>query len=271
MGRVESKVAIVTGAASGIGRACAERLASEGARVVIADINGAGAESVAAGIGADRAIGVEVDVSNEDQVRAMVDAAVSTFGGLHILHNNAAVTSAAHMDRDGDVVGMDVSILDATLAVSVRGVVLGCKHAVPRMIESGGGSIINTSSNSSLSGDFTLAAYTAAKGGINAVTRSVATAYGKQGIRCNAVSPGTIQTPSFASNVPAVMQEIMERNTLLPRLGLPSDVANLVLFLASDESSYITAQVIVIDGGLLSHFPWMSEMLQLGATTTNQA
>jgi NAD(P)-dependent dehydrogenase (short-subunit alcohol dehydrogenase family) len=271
MGRVEGKVAIVTGAASGIGRATAERLAEEGARVVVADINAAGAAAVAAAMGAGRAIGVEVDVSDEDQVRAMVDAAVSTFGGLHILHNNAAITSAAHMARDGDVTGMDVVVLDATLSVILRGAVLGCKHAVPRMIASGGGSIINTSSNSSLGGDLVLTAYTVAKGGINALTRSVATAYGKQGVRCNAISPGTIMTPSVVSNVPVQVQEIMERNTLVPRLGQPSDVANLVLFLASDESGYITGQVIVIDGGTLAHLPHMSEMLQLGATTTNQA
>jgi len=271
MGRVEGKVAIVTGAASGIGRATAERLASEGARVVVADVNGPGAKEVAAAIGDDRAIGVAVDVSDEDQVRAMVDAAVSTFGGLHILHNNAAITSAAHMARDGDVTGMDVSVLDATLSVILRGAVLGCKHAIPRMIESGGGSIINTSSNSSLGGNVVLTAYTAAKVGINSITRSVATQFGKQGIRCNAISPGTIMTPSVASNVPKAVQDIMERNNLVPRLGLASDVANLVLFLASDESAYITGQVIVIDGGTSAHHAHISEMLQLGATTTNQA
>jgi len=270
MGRVEGKVAIVTGAASGIGRASAEKLAAEGARVVVADINAAGAAAVASGIGDGRAIGVEVDVSNEEQVRAMVDAAVSTFGGLHILHNNAAITSASHMALDGDVVGMDVSVLDATLSVILRGAVLGCKHAIPRMIESGGGSIVNTSSNSSLRGDVVLTAYTVAKGGINALTRSVATMYGSQGIRCNAVSPGTILTPSVVSNVPEVVQQIMQRNALVPRLGQPTDVANLVAFLASDESGYITGQVIVIDGGTLTHHPHLSEMLQLGATTTNQ-
>jgi NAD(P)-dependent dehydrogenase (short-subunit alcohol dehydrogenase family) len=212
-----------------------------------------------------------VDVSDEAKVRAMVGAAVSTFGGLHILHNNAAITSAAHMERDGDVTGMDVPVLDATLAVILRGAVLGCKHAIPRMIESGGGSIVNTSSNSSLGGDVVLTAYTAAKGAINSITRSVATQFGKQGIRCNAISPGTIMTPSVASNVPQAVQDIMERNTLVPRLGLASDVANLVLFLASDESAYITGQVIVIDGGTMAHHAHIAEMLQLGATTTNQA
>jgi len=272
MGRVDGKVAIVTGSASGIGRATVERLAAEGAGVVVADLNRGGAEEVAAGIRerGGRAVAVTVDVSDEAQVRAMVKAAVDTYGALHILHNNAAITAADHMARDGDVVGMDIGVFEATVAVILKGALLGCKHAVPRMIEAGGGSIINMSSHSSLGGDLTLAAYSAAKGGVNSLTLSVATAYGKRGVRCNAISPSLIMTPSVAANVPDEIVRIMEKNTLVPRVGRPEDVANMVLFLASDESSFITGQVLRVDGGTLSHLPHLAHMMDLGATTTRQ-
>ncbi len=272
MGRVDQKIAIITGSASGIGRATAELFAAEGARVVVADINDKGAEEVAAGIRerGGQAVSVGVDVSDEAQVKAMVDAAVDTFGGLHVLHNNAAITSIEHQSRDGDVAGMDAAVFDKTVSVILRGAMLGCKHAVPRMIEAGGGSIVNTSSNSSLSGDLTLTAYSAAKGGINSLTLSVATAFGRHNIRCNAVSPGVIMTPSVADNVPDAIVGIMERNSLIPRVGRPEDVANLVLFLASDESAYITGQLIRVDGGALSHMPHLAQMMEMGATTTRQ-
>jgi NAD(P)-dependent dehydrogenase (short-subunit alcohol dehydrogenase family) len=272
MGRVDGKVAIVTGSASGIGRATVERLAGEGASVVVADVNRAGAEEVATGIrqGGGNAVGIGVDVSDERQVRAMIETALDAYGGLHVLHNNAAITAADHMARDGTIVGMDPAVFDATVAVILRGAMLGCKHAVPRMIEAGGGSIVNTSSHSALGGDLTLTAYSAAKGGINSLTRSVATQFGKQGVRCNAVSPSLIMTPSVAANVPPEVVSIMEKNTLVPRVGRPEDVANLVLFLASDESSFITGQVIRIDGGTLSHLPHVAHLVDLGATTTRQ-
>jgi NAD(P)-dependent dehydrogenase (short-subunit alcohol dehydrogenase family) len=244
-------VAIVTGSASGIGRATVERLAGEGASVVVADLNRAGAEEVATGIrqGGGNAVGIAVDVSDERQVRAMVETALDAYGGLHILHNNAAITSADHMARDGTVAGIDADVFDATVAVILRGALLGCKHALPRMIEAGGGSIINTSSHSALGGDLTLTAYSAAKGGINSLTRSVATQFGKQGVRCNAISPSLIMTPSVAANVPPEVVSIMEKNTLVPRVGRPEDVANLVLFLASDEASFITGTHLMVDAG----------------------
>lgn len=268
-GRVAGKVALVTGSASGIGRTTAETLAREGARVALVDLDVAGAARVAEGIRAHggEALALRADVSNESEIRAAIEGTVARFGGLHVLHNNAAITSPDHQRRDGSLLELDVEVWDATLAVDLRGAMLGCKHAVPRMIESGGGSIINTTSNSALAGDLSLNAYAAAKAGLNALTLSVATAFGKQGIRCNAVSPAHIASPSLARVVPEEVQRMLLAECLTPRLGTPQDVANLVLFLASDESAYITGQVLRCDGGALSHLPHVSKLRDSGRTT----
>lgn len=268
-GRVSGKVAIVTGSASGIGRVSAETLAREGARVVIADIDSEGAQAVADSIveQGGQAIAVPVDVGEERQVISMVAATMQAFGALHVLHNNAAITSPDHQRRDGNLLDLDVEVWDETLRVDLRGPMLGCKHAIPRMIESGGGSIINTTSNSALAGDLSLTAYAAAKGGLNTLTLSVATAFGKQGIRCNAVSPAHIESPSLASNVPAEVVEMLRSQCLTPDLGKPQDVANLVLFLASEESSFVTGQILRVDGGALSHLAHVAQLRDSGRTT----
>jgi NAD(P)-dependent dehydrogenase (short-subunit alcohol dehydrogenase family) len=268
-GRVQGKVAIVTGAASGIGRITAETLAREGARVVIADLDEAGGERVAAGIIEDggAAIAVRSDVGDESDVAKMVDSAVEHFGALDVLHNNAAITAPAHQSRDGNLLDLDVEVWDETLRIDLRGPMLGCKHAIPRMLESGGGSIINTSSNAALAGDLTLTAYAAAKGGLNSLTLSVATAFGKQGIRCNAVSPAHIASPSLATVVPPEVVDMLRDQCLTPDLGTPQDVANLVLFLASDESAFVTGQILRVDGGALSHLAHVAPLRAAGRTT----
>lgn len=268
-GRVEGKVALVTGSASGIGRTTVETLAREGARVVLVDLDLAGAQAVAEGIGAagGEALAVRADVSVEAEIRAAIDAAMDRFGALHVLHNNAAITSPDHQRRDGNLLDLDVEVWDKTLAVDLRGAMLGCKHAVPRMIASGGGSIINTTSNSALAGDLSLNAYAAAKAGLNALSLSVATAFGKDGIRCNAVSPAHIASPSLARVVSPEVQALLLAECLTPRLGTPQDVANLVLFLASDESAFITGQVLRVDGGALSHLAHVSKLRASGRTT----
>ncbi|HEV8295987.1 MAG TPA: glucose 1-dehydrogenase [Acidimicrobiales bacterium] len=268
-GRVDGKVAIVTGGGSGIGRATALTLAREGARVVIADLDAVRAGSVAAEIATagGEALGVKTDVSLDRDVAAMVAATVEAFGALHVLHNNAAITDPAHQARDANLLELDPDVWDRTMAVDLRGVMLGCKHAIPAMIASGGGSIINTSSNAALAGDLTLAAYAAAKGGVNTLTLSVATAFGKQGIRCNAVSPAHIASPSLAANVPADVVAMLEEQCLTPRLGTPQDVANVVLFLASDDASFVTGQIIRVDGGALSHLAHVAQLRARGRTT----
>ena len=185
----------------------------------------------------------------------MVQAAVDAFGGLDVLHNNAADSSPDQMERDTDFLSLEVEIWDRAMAVNARGPMLGCKHAVPAMIERGGGSIINTSSVSGLTGNLTHTAYGASKGALNALTLGVATLFGKRGIRCNAVAPGVIQTPALESNVPTEFLAAYEASNLLPRLGSTRDIAQAVVFLASDESAYITGQILRVDGGAMSHHP----------------
>ena len=264
-GKLAGRVAIVTGAASGIGRATALRLAREGAAVLVADLNGEGAASVAKEIEAagGRAAGFAVDVADEASVVAMIERAVKEFGGLDILHNNAAASDPVLMSRDGDITTLDLEVFDRTLAVNLRGPMLGCKHAIPRMLARGGGAIINTSSASGLVGDPVRTAYGASKAGLDSLTRYVATQYGKRGIRCNSIAPGVIATPALAANVSPEMIAIYERSHLTPRLGRPEDIAAAVAFLASDDAAFITGQTLQVDGGLLAHHPAFGEFLRL--------
>ena len=264
--RLEGKVGIVTGAASGIGRATALALAREGAGVVVADLNPEGAKEVAAAIEAEggRAIGHGCDVADEASIRGMIDAAVSSFGGLDILHNNAAASDFETMSRDTVVTDLEVEIWDRAFAVNARGPMLGCKHAIPRMLERGGGAIVNTSSASGLAGDLVRPAYGASKASVDALTKYVAAQYGKQGIRCNSIAPGVILTPSVENNLLPEHVELYVDSHLTPRLGRPEDIAAMVVFLASDEAEFVTGQVLSVDGGLLSHHPSLADLNRLG-------
>ena len=258
MGRLDGKIAIITGAASGIGEATARRVAAEGARTVVADLDAAGAKRVAGEIadaGGDTTA-VQVDLGDPESVRAMVRTAVASYGGLDILHNNAAATRLA-ATRDLPVSAADPGVWDETMRVNLRGAMVAIQAGVPHMIARGGGSVINTASGAGLTGDLRNPAYGASKAALVSLTRYVATEFGKQGIRCNAISPGFIVIPDKPGR--DAVAATMLRHHLTPRLGAPDDVAALVVFLASDESEFITGQNICVDGGLLAHQPFVAD------------
>jgi NAD(P)-dependent dehydrogenase (short-subunit alcohol dehydrogenase family) len=263
MGVLEGRVAIITGASMeesggvGIGGATAQLMAREGARVVAADVNGAGAQRLAESIqkSGGQALGLEVDVARESDIAAMVAAAVDRFGGVDILHNNAAAVNPEVLGKDGDLLSLDVAAWERTLAVNLTGAMLGCKYAIPHMLKRGRGAIVNTSSVAGFQGDLVRAAYGSSKGGLNSLTRYVASMYGKQGIRCNAVAPGLVLTAIGRKYFTEQALEMMLRHHLTPYLGEPEHVAQVVVFLASDAAAFITGETLRVDGGFTAHAP----------------
>lgn len=245
MKRLEGKVAIVTGAGSGIGEATARLMSHEGASVAVADVNRAEAERVASELPA--AVAIEVDVSNEESVARMVASAVQSFGRLDVLHNNATDSSLNAVDTD--ITTLDMSVFDRLVAVNLRGQFLGCKHAIPVMLAGGGGSIVNTASIDGFVGRGVRAAYGACKAGVVLLTKSVASQYGTRGIRCNAVAPGLTLTPGAVDNASEEYVALSLRNYPMPRLCVPEDVAKAVVFLASNDASYVNAETLMVDGG----------------------
>ncbi|MBP1684513.1 MAG: short-chain dehydrogenase/reductase [Deltaproteobacteria bacterium] len=261
-GQLEGKVAIITGAGGGIGRITALVLAREGACVTVAEINESlGQETVAQVTHAGgQSLFVRTDISQEADVRAMIAATVEKFGGLDILVNNAAAGSP----KDQDILSMDVEVWDYVMLVNTRGPMLGCKHAIPEMLKRGGGAIVNIASGSALTGQLGLPAYSAAKAATISLTRSVATLYGQQGIRCNAIAPGLIMHGRLAPVFPAEHLQIDAENVLTPYQGTPDDIAKAVVFLASDNARFINAHVLPVDGGLLAHTPTFAQARALG-------
>lgn len=261
-------ISLVTGAAGGIGSATVRTLVELGSTVVAADLPGTDFGAIKSLPHAERIDTREVDISSEESVQALLTSVRSSHGRLDVLDNNAGLTTKTAQDTD--VVNMDVALWDEIHAVNVRGTMLMCKHAVPLMIESGGGSIINISSDQGLSGDFMTAAYGTSKGGINSMTRFIASAYGKHGVRCNTVAPGLISSETMLATIPEPIQQIFIDACLIPRLGMPEDVAELVAFLASKRSSYITGQLLQVDGGILAHLPTMAPLNALFAQAATQ-
>ena len=249
-GRVEDKVAIVTGAASGIGRGTAEMLAREGARVVLTDVNVELGREAAKAIGGD-ALFVRHDVSSEDSWREVIDATLARFGRLDVLVNNAGIIIVA------DIESTTVEQWRKIMAVNAEGVFLGCKHAIPVMRQSGGGSIINISSAAGLVGTPPFAAYSASKGAVRILTKTVAAHCREKGdaIRCNSIHPGGIDTPLVRSITRAPQSNLRDVEDMRAPgnaigYGQPADIGHLVLYLASDESRFMTGAELAIDGGL---------------------
>ncbi|MEC1377443.1 SDR family NAD(P)-dependent oxidoreductase [Heyndrickxia oleronia] len=248
MGRVEGKIALVTGGASGIGLSAATLLTKEGAKVVIGDFNVEGATEAAERIihSGGEAIGIFLDASKEDSIKKAVDITVEKYGKIDVLYNNVGLTN---LQKDVDVVNMDLEEWDRLMNVNTKSVLLGSRYAIPHMIKAGGGSIINTASMAAFAGDATRSAYGASKAAVVNLTRYIAAQYGKNNIRCNSVAPGLILTPAAKNNMPEPVLSIFEKYNALPYHGEADDIGYTVLFLASDESKFITGQTIQVEGG----------------------
>lgn len=255
MPRLSGKVAIVTGGAGGIGAATARELAREGAAVAVVDIDQAKAGEVADSVRQEggQAIAVGGDLAEEDAAKSVVQATVAQFGRIDVLHNNAALTASSFLSRDTAVSEMTLDVWQRSLEVNLGSQLLMCKHAVPEMRRGTGGSIINMSSGAALSGDRTRLAYGVSKAGVHTLTMYVATSEGKQGIRANTIVPGLILTDAVRAHLPDEVLDGLGHATLTPYVGQPEDVAELVVFLASEQSRYITGQMIAIDGGMSAH------------------
>jgi NAD(P)-dependent dehydrogenase (short-subunit alcohol dehydrogenase family) len=252
--RLEGKVALITGGASGMGKVAATLFAAEGARVVLSDVQDDAGETTAAEIAASggEALYVHADVSRADDAEAMVRATTDRFGSLDILYNNAGIFASA----DDSVLTTSEDVWQRTMDINLKGVFLGCKYGIPAMLESGGGSIINVASFVAWMGAAApQIAYTASKGGVLSMTREIAVEFARKGVRCNALCPGPIQTP--------LLEELLadparrERRLVhipMGRFGQAEELAKAALFLASDDSSYMTGASLIVDGGITAAY-----------------
>ncbi|HEX4678537.1 MAG TPA: glucose 1-dehydrogenase [Gaiellaceae bacterium] len=251
MGRLDGKVCVITGAGGGMGREAALLFSEEGAQVCVADVNLEAAESTASE--ASDAFAQQVDVADEASVKAMMDATVERYGGIDVLYNNAGISP----NDDASVLDTSVEAWDRVQAVNTKGVFLCCKHGIPHLQQRGGGSVINVASFVAILGAATSQiSYTASKGAVLSMTRELAVQFARENIRVNALCPGPVETPlllSIFGDDPAALER---RRTHWPmgRLAKPREIVNGALFLASDESSYVTGSTFLVDGGLTAAY-----------------
>jgi meso-butanediol dehydrogenase / (S,S)-butanediol dehydrogenase / diacetyl reductase len=252
MGKLENRITLITGGASGIGEATAKLFAAERARVIIADIDEKNGQRVANEIGVAAAFR-KTDVSDPTQVEAMVKFAVEGYGRLDVLFNNAFVT------RMGPVGKLSIEDWNTTITIVLSAVFYGMRFALPQMVLQGGGVIVNTASISGLAGDYGAGAYNAAKAGVVNLTRTAAIEYARKNIRVNCVCPGVIETPAVLNGLiaqsrdPAKLRKLNEECHPIGRMGQPEEIAKVVLFLASDDASFVTGSAYVADGGVTAH------------------
>jgi NAD(P)-dependent dehydrogenase (short-subunit alcohol dehydrogenase family) len=249
---LDGKVGVVAGGAGGIGTATSLRLGQEGASVVVGDVNADAANAVAERItkAGGAAISVPFDIADEASVAALFENAVDEFGGVDRCHANAADLSVPVIMGDTDALAIDLDIWDRTLLVNLRGFLLCTRLAIPQFLERGGGAIVYTSSAASFVGEPARPAYAAAKSGVNALMRHVASRWGKQHIRANAIAPGLVVSDEMSEVIPKDLQDRTLKGTRSWRLGHPRDIAAMVAFLLSDDGEWINGQVISVDGGV---------------------
>jgi NAD(P)-dependent dehydrogenase (short-subunit alcohol dehydrogenase family) len=257
------KVVILTGGGGGIGAATARLLARQGATVVLADLNLGAAQMVADEIVASggAAMAVAVDIAEEDDVVRLMALTIAAYGRIDVLINNAAALGpemGPAFDRDVQTTSMEV--WDKAYRVNIRGTVMMCKHALPHMVAQGGGAIVNVASNLALQGNTVQAAYSSSKAAVIQLSRCIATSHGRRNIRCNTVLPGLTMTPGVRDHMPVPHRNAVFAENLLPEPGTPEDLANAIVFIASDAARNITGQMIVSDSGNSTHVPGFAQI-----------
>ena len=265
MNRLQDKVAIVTGSTSGIGVGIAHLFAAEGAKVIICGRRQERGQAVVDEIAKEGGFASYhfMDMTDTDSVEKLFADTAEQFGKIDVLVNNAANVGL----KDGRVDELTLEMWDKVFQSDMRGTFYATKCALPHMQKNNGGSIINIGSMASCGGDLGSTAYACAKAGVDMLTKSTALQYGKAGIRCNCVRPGLIVTPENEAHVPQVLKDIFLNNIMVDRYGAPQDIANMCLYLASDESEYFTGQVVTVDGGLNAHVSTVGEFKKMATRT----
>jgi NAD(P)-dependent dehydrogenase (short-subunit alcohol dehydrogenase family) len=248
---LSDKVVVVAGGGSGIGAATARRLGAEGAAVVVGDLQGDNANAVASEVrdAGGRAIAVRFDIADDASVAALVAAAVGEYGGLDAMHANAADLSPDTIGRDTNALDVPLEVFEHTLDVNLTGHLLCTRHALPHLLERGGGALVYTSSAAGHVGEPERPSYAASKAGINSLVRHVASHWGRQGIRANSIAPGLVVTPAMDTTLAPEFREYALRVGRSTRLGRPDDIAAMVAFLVSDDGEWVNGQVLSVDGG----------------------